>query len=195
MSDTIVAMAKPTVTQKSAQASPRRSAQPAPAQAPARPGPPASGPAHVAFVLTQVGALVAMGFAERLAPLGLTPAHAGLLRAVAAEPGRSQQAVATELGVLPSRLVVLVDELEQDGLLERRRNPDDRRHHALHLTADGEARLVEIGRAAQRNADTCLAALDAKEQTALGRLLDRLAAGRGLAPGVHPGFRSLGRDR
>ena len=160
----------------------------------ARPGPPTTGPAHVAFVLTQVGALVAMGFAEQLAPLGLTPAQAGVLRAVAAAPGRSQQAVATELGVLPSRLVVLVDELEQDGLLVRRRNPGDRRHHALHLTADGEARLVEIGKAAQRNADTCLAALDAKEQAALGRLLDRLAVARGLTPGVHPGFRALGRD-
>ena len=95
-----------------------------------RGGPPATGPAHVAFVLTQVGALAAMGFADQLAPLGLTPAHAGLLRAVAADPGRSQQAVATELGVLPSRLVALVDELEQDGLVERRRNPGDRRHHA-----------------------------------------------------------------
>ena len=160
-----------------------------------RPGPPTTGPAHVAFVLTQVGALVAMGFAEQLAPLGLTPAHAGLLRAVAGEPGRSQQAVAAELGVLPSRLVALVDELEQEGLLERRRSPGDRRHHALHLTPQGDARLAEIGRAAQRNADACLAALDAKEQAALGQLLDRLAAAHGLAPGVHPGFRALGRER
>jgi len=136
-----------------------------------------------------------MGFADQLTPLGLTPAHAGLLRAVAADPGRSQQAVATELGVLPSRLVALVDELEQDGLVERRRNPGDRRHHALHLTAAGESRLVEIGRAAQRNADACLAPLDAKEQDVLGQLLDRLAAAHGLAPGVHPGFRALGRDR
>jgi DNA-binding MarR family transcriptional regulator len=159
-----------------------------------RPGPPATGPAHVAFVLTQVGALAAMGFAERLAPLGLTPAHAGLLRAVAADPGRSQQAVATELGVLPSRLVALVDELEQDGLLERRRNPGDRRYHALHLTAEGEARLIEIGKAAQRNADAYLAPLDEKEQDVLGQLLDRLATAHGLASGVHPGFRALGRD-
>ena len=88
-------------------AEPARSTASAAAHPPA--GPPATGPAHVAFVLTQVGALAAMGFAEQLAPLGLTPAHAGLLRAVAADPGRSQQAVATELGVLPSRLVVLVD--------------------------------------------------------------------------------------
>ena len=181
-------MGEPHVTERRA----TRSAASAPAQA--RPGPPSYGPAHVAFVLTQVGALAAMGFAEQLAPLGLTPAHAGLLRAVAAEPGRSQQAVATELGVLPSRLVALVDELEQGGLLERRRNPGDRRHHALHLTADGEARLVEIGKAAQRNADAYLAALDGDDQAMLGQLLDRLAAAHGLSPDVHPGFRALGRN-
>src|SRR4249919_2525285 len=99
---------------------------------------PGSGPGQVAFLLAQLGGLAAMRFAERLAPLGLIPAQAGLLRAVAAEPGRSQQALSAQLGLLPSRLVALVDELERDGLIERRRNPDDRRHHALHLTIAGE---------------------------------------------------------
>ena len=74
-----------------------------------------------------------------------------------------------------------------------RRNPGDRRHHALHLTAEGESRLVEIGKAALRNADAYLAPLDVKDQDVLGQLLDRLAAAHGLAPGVHPGFRALGR--
>ena len=53
-------------------------------------------------------------------------------------------------------------------------------------------RLVEIGKAARRNADAYLGPLDAEEQDALGQLLDRLAAAHGLAPGVHPGFRALG---
>src|SRR5262245_37573870 len=145
-------------------------------------GPPPSGPAHVAFALTQLGALASMGFADRLVPLGLTPAHAGVLRAVAAEPGRSQQAIAKELGVLPSRLVALVDELEADGLVERRRNPDDRRHHALHLTTDGLARIVQIGNAAQQNAYELLGALDAKEQATLGRLLDLVVEAHDLTP-------------
>jgi DNA-binding MarR family transcriptional regulator len=158
-------------------------------------GPPPSGPAHVAFALTQLGALASMGFADRLVPLGLTPAHAGVLRAVAAEPGRSQQAIAKELGVLPSRLVALVDELEAEGLVERRRNPDDRRHHALHLTTDGLARIVQIGNAAQQNAHELLGALDAKEQATLGRLLDLVVEAHDLTPGVHPAFRLLGRER
>src|SRR5262245_13214163 len=151
------------------------------------------GPGTVAFLLAQVGAFAAMRFAERLAPLGLTPAEAGLLRAVGAEPGRSQQAVAAQLGMLPSRLVALVDELERAGLVDRRRNPDDRRHHALHLTAEGEQRLRDVGSIAQEHSSDYLEPLDPNEQITLGQLLARLAAAHGLSPGVHPGYRALGR--
>ena len=135
-----------------------------------------------------------MRFAERLGPLGITPAHAGLLRAVAAEPGRSQQAVAAQLGIVPSRLVVLTDELERDGLIERRRNVEDRRHHALHLTALGEERLGELAAVAQEHAAELLHPLSEADQAALADLLERLASAHGLTPGVHPGFRALGRS-
>lgn len=146
-----------------------------------------------AFLLAQVGGLAAMRFAERISSLGLTPPHAGLLRAVAAEPGRSQQALAAQLGLLPSRLVALVDELESDGLLERRRNPDDRRNHALHLTAAGGQRLRDIGRVATDHGEDLLGGLDAGDRAELGRILGLLAAHHQLAPGVHPGYRTLGR--
>ncbi len=155
--------------------------------------PPGPGPGWVAFGLAQLGGLAAQRFAERLAPSGLTPAHAGLLRAVAADEGRSQQAVATQLGLLPSRLVALVDELERDGVVERRRNPRDRRHHALHLTDAGRDRMRELGRIAVEHGHDFLAPLDDAERAALGDLLARLAAHHGLAPGVHPGYRNLGR--
>ena len=151
------------------------------------------GPGWTAFGLAQLGGLAAQRFAERLAPTGLTPAHAGLLRAVAADEGRSQQAVATQLGLLPSRLVALVDELERDGLLERHRNPSDRRHYALHLTDAGRARMREIGRVGREHGADLLAPLDDADRATLGDLLARLAAHHGLAPGVHPGFRTLGR--
>ncbi|MDT7581864.1 MAG: hypothetical protein QOK35_3128 [Pseudonocardiales bacterium] len=156
---------------------------------------PDRGPGWVAFGLTQLGGLAAQRFAERLAPSGLTPPHAGLLRAVAADEGRSQQALADQLGLLPSRLVALVDELEREGLLERRRNPRDRRHHALHLTDDGRARLRELGRIARDHGSDLLAPLDDAERATLGDLLARLADHHGLAPGVHPAYRTLGRPR
>ncbi len=151
----------------------------------------AAGPGAAAFLLAQLGAFAGRRFAERVQALSLTPAHAGLLRAVGAEPGRSQQAVATHLGLFPSRLVDLVDELERGGLLERRRDPQDRRHYALHLTSTGKQRLREIGRLAHAHGEDLLAVLDAHDRAALGRILGRLAEQHGLAPGVHPGYRTL----
>jgi len=154
-----------------------------------------SGPAGVAFLLAQVGGLAAMRFAERLQPLGMDPPQAGLLRAVAQAPGRSQQALSAQLGLLPSRLVALVDELESEGLLERRRNPQDRRHHALHVTPLGEQRLAALGRQARAHGESLLEPLGERERATLARLLRKLADHHELTPGVHPGYRALGRAR
>lgn len=161
-------------------------ADPQPLQPDARPG-------WTAFLVTQLGGLAASRYAERLIPLGLNPAHTGLLRAVAVEPGRSQQALAGQLGLLPSRLVALIDELEQFDLVERRRNPTDRRNYALHLTAKGEDVMQSIGRVAAEHGNDFLEPLDQDERRQLNDLLSRLAAHHGLAPGVHPGYARLGR--
>jgi DNA-binding MarR family transcriptional regulator len=153
------------------------------------------GPAGVAFLVAQVGGLAAARFAERLQPLGMDPPQAGLLRAIAEAPGRSQQALSTQLGLLPSRLVALVDELETEGLVERRRNPRDRRHHALHVTPMGEERLAALGRQARAHGESLLAPLSERERATLGRLLRKVADHHELTPGVHPGYRWLGRGR
>src|SRR5882757_7508057 len=94
-------------------------------------------PTGSAFLLAQVGAHAAARFAERISELGVIPADVGVLRMIATQPGRSQQSLAEELGVVPSRVVALVDNLERKGLVERRRNPKDRRNYELHLTTEG----------------------------------------------------------
>ena len=78
----------------------------------------------MAFLLAQLGHHAAAKFAEQIATIDLTPPQAGILRAIASEPGRSQQALSAQLGLLPSRVVAYVDELEDRGYVERRRNPD-----------------------------------------------------------------------
>src|SRR5687767_3665107 len=79
-------------------------------------------PAGLAFLLSQLGIYAAQQFSERVATLGLTPALAGLLRAIATTPGQSQQALARHLKIQPSRVVAFVDDLEGRGLIERRPN-------------------------------------------------------------------------
>lgn len=152
---------------------------------------PGRAPTGAAFLLAQLGAHASGRFAERIGPLGFSPPQSGLLYAIRAQPGRSQQAVAEQLGLHPSRLVALVDDLERGGVVERRRNPQDRRHHALHLTARGEAALGDLDVAsADHEADVC-AALTDDELDRLAALLRRVADHQGLTPGVHPGYRRL----
>jgi DNA-binding MarR family transcriptional regulator len=146
----------------------------------------------VAFLLSQVGAHSAARFAERLAPLGLTPPHAGILRAIERNDGLSQQALGETLGIYASRLVGVLDELEGRGLVERRASPTDRRTHALYLTEAGHRALEEITRVAREHQEALCAALDRAELEQLAGLLTRIAEEQQLKPGVHPGFRKLG---
>lgn len=164
------------------------SRQPADATGPV----PATGPRGAAFLLAQIGAHAAARFAERVAHLGLTPADVGLLRMVAGQPGRSQRALAEDLGVVPSRVVKLIDVLEGQGLVERRRSEEDRRNYELHLTAEGRRTLGAVSRAAAAHEDALLAALDPEQRGHLLDLLQRVAAEQELTPGVHPGYRARG---
>ena len=164
---------------------PKRSAKPE------KPSTGIRGAASPAFLLAQVGAHAAARFAERLDAIGLVPAHAGILRLVQAAEGRSQQMLGGELGVLPSRLVVLIDELEQRGLVERRDHPTDRRSYALYLTDQGRQTLGEIGRVAREHQEILCAALSESERAQLSSLLGRIADEQGLRSGVHPGFSRL----
>ena len=148
---------------------------------------------NVAFLLSQLGHRSASVFADLIASVDLTPPHAGILRAIASEPGRSQQALSGQLGLLPSRVVAYVDELEDRGYVERRRNPDDRRLHALYLTASGKKLVSKIGELGRQHERLMTAGLDTDQRDTLRRLLSAVAERQDLTPHVHPGYRTLGR--
>jgi DNA-binding MarR family transcriptional regulator len=148
--------------------------------------------AEVAFLLSQVGAHAATRFAERIAALDLAPPHVGILGVIERANGLSQQSLGEKLGVFPSRLVGLLDELQERGLVERRDSPTDRRSYALYLTKAGHAALMEIAHIGREHQDALCAALDESERAQLAAFLARIAAEQGLTPGVHPGFRKLG---
>jgi DNA-binding MarR family transcriptional regulator len=146
----------------------------------------------VAFLLAQLGHHAAERFSERIATLGLTPPQAGILRAIAGAPGRSQQALSSELQLLPSRVVAFVDDLEVAGYLERRSNPDDRRQYALYLTADGKELMQKLSRLARQHERALTAGLDESQRERLRELLATIAQEQGLTPRVHPGYRRMG---
>lgn len=148
-----------------------------------------------AFLLAQIGSHAARRFAERIAKLHLAPAHSGILHILAATPGLTQQALAGVLGMVPSRLVALLDELDALGLTERRRSDDDRRRHALALTEKGRKLLGAIGEISREHQRALLAALTEDERATLRNLLQRVADEQGLTRNVHPGYRTLGAHR
>jgi len=158
---------------------------------PAQPGSGERKRTNIAFLVAQLGAYAAERFGERAAALDFTRPQAGVLRLISREPGLSQQAVARRLGTPPSRLVALVDGLEQRGLIERRRNPGDRRNYALHLTVAGEQAMAALSQASLEHEQAISAPLTQAERAQLSKLLGKLAAAHGLVPGVHPGYRSL----
>lgn len=152
-----------------------------------------AGAGGAAFLLAQLGAHATRQFADRVAQLDLTPPQAGLLRLLVQSPGLSQRELAEMLGMPPSRFVQFADGMEERGLIERRRNPDDRRVYTLSLTDRGIDVLASVRVAARAHEEHVCQALTPDEHQQLISLLRRIADQQQLKPGVHPGYRASSR--
>src|SRR3954469_6937820 len=101
------------------------------------------------FLLVKLGRAAERWFTEALKPSGLTPRHLGVLFEVDAHP-TSQQALIDSIGVDPSKLVGLLNDLEAEGLIVRRRDPEDRRRHIVELSGEGRAKLTAAEKAVRK---------------------------------------------
>ena len=118
--------------------------------------------------------------AQRLAPLGLTPAQERALRLIARaeEPPRMTE-VADRLGIVPRSLTTVIDALEQAGLVRREIDPRNRRAILLLLTERGAAVRDDLRDARRSAAEDLFAPLPAADRELLGALLARLDAPAG----------------
>lgn len=141
------------------------------------PKPPKGPPEEVqiATLLARVGGTQANAFAALLAPLDLRPKQFGLMNVVALAEGPSQGEIGAAMGIDPSGLIATIDDLEERGWLERRRDPDDRRRNVVVLSEAGAAKLSEGRAAAFDRAKELTAPLSAKERRALRDLLAKIA--------------------
>jgi DNA-binding MarR family transcriptional regulator len=141
---------------------------------------------RIPFLLSQLGAHVSSDFQRRLAPIGADPRTYAVLVALASSDGQSQRELSERLGIHRNAMVMVIDGLEQRGLAKRLTHPDDRRAVAVTLTAKARRLLPALDDQGRELEDEIAAPLSAKERATLRGLLQRVAAGAGLIPGVHP---------
>lgn len=112
-----------------------------------------------------------------LTPLGLRPRHLVALTLLRDQRGCTQSLLATALHMDRTNLVGLLNELENDGLIERQRSKDDRRRHIVDLTETGQARLEQAEAALMSAESEVLAALDEDQRETLFDLLQLATSG------------------
>jgi DNA-binding MarR family transcriptional regulator len=134
------------------------------------------------MLLLKIGKAAERRFEKALKPSGLSPRHLGVLFEVQACP-TSQQALIETIGVDPSKLVGLLNDLEADGLIVRKRDPEDRRRHIVEVSAKGSARLEEAKKIAATVEEELLGGLDAGQRAELLALLAQVADSSGIFEG------------
>ena len=142
-----------------------------------------------AFLLSQLGFHVAVRCAEILEPIGLQPAHYGVLVQLTGREGLSQQQLADAMGVHRNVMVGLIDELEERDLVRRDRHPRDRRAHQLRLTDRAHSVLAQANAAVDELEDEIFAGFDSREHSRLITLLQRAAKKADLPDSIHPELR------
>jgi DNA-binding MarR family transcriptional regulator len=108
-----------------------------------------------------------------IAPLGLRPRHLVALTVLRDGGGSTQQALSTTLQIDSTNLVGLLNDLEADKLIERRRSSEDRRRHIVELTAAGAKKLAKAEFALAAVEDEVLGRLDEEQRATLYRLLQQ----------------------
>jgi DNA-binding MarR family transcriptional regulator len=141
---------------------------------------------RIPFLLAQLGAYVSTDFQRRLAPIGADPRTYAVLLALASADGQSQRQLSERLGIHRNAMVTVIDNLEQQGLAKRLPHPEDRRAVAVTLTAKARRLLPDLHDQGRDLEDEIAAPLSSKERATLRQLLQRVAAGADLIPGVHP---------
>ncbi|HEX5449355.1 MAG TPA: MarR family transcriptional regulator [Gaiellaceae bacterium] len=130
-----------------------------------------------AFLLKRLGFGIKERTMEAFEAEGANPYQHGVLCSLAESDAETQSTIADALGYDRSWLVGLLDELEEQGFIERKPDPADRRRNVVTLKPEGRERLLELRGVIKRVEEEFFAPLSSAERHQLHALLQKLAGG------------------
>lgn len=132
---------------------------------------------HLGYFLRRAQHWIFKDANSRLAHLRIDVVRYSILEIVSVNPGLSQKAIAAALGIERARLVALLDELQTNRYLLRRRSDLDRRSHELYLTPRGIAALKEANALIAQHEDKLIARIGKDDYPAVLRALSSFQMG------------------
>ncbi len=129
-----------------------------------------------AFLLKRLGFLVKDKMVAAFEGSGLNPHHHAVLALLDEDPRETQATIADALGYDRSHLVGMLDDLEEAGLIERKRDPVDRRRHLVSLTPEGKKASTRLRGIVKQVEDDFFGPLDDEQRETLKSLLLELAS-------------------
>jgi MarR family transcriptional regulator for hemolysin len=145
-----------------------------------------------AFLIQELARQMRRTFLERAAKSGLTQVQARALAVIYRHEGATQIEVSRILDIQPMTFARMLDRMERAGLIERRRDPDDRRVFRIHLASRAGPVLELMADVSEDIRAQSLEGFVPAEHDLLVRYLERLKANMAQVQSGSPGRRSRG---
>lgn len=130
------------------------------------------------YLLNKAALLLLEDVEHALEQVGMRSRYFFVLASLAGGPELSQQDLSRLLNLDPTTVVALVDEMEANQHVERRRNPSDRRRYNLILTEAGREMLTAADTVVTQAESAFFGMLDGAERDALRGMLGRVMEDR-----------------